>query len=289
MVNSVKFIARQMIAWQWLIISRTREAPCKTRQPECIQRGKEMSANQVIDEIYRMRVVHDTSGKEYELSSEVDPEEGNYLYRLISSDQSITKTLEVGCAYGLSSLHICEALRNRPNASHVIIDPEQMSAWHGIGVTHLKRAGIDFFDLRLEPSELALPDLLRSQPGSFDLAFIDGWHTFDQTMLDLYYASRLVRVGGYIVTDDCTWESISAAISYYKNYPAFEQAESLGRHSAKQRIARTVTTALRPGFARMILPASLYSRYYRRMRFPSMVAFKKVAEDTRSWSWFVGF
>src|ERR1039457_3486186 len=173
-----------------------------------------MGVNSVIDEIYQTRVVRDASGNEYELSSEVDSAEGDYLYRLISSDSSITRTLEVGCAFGLSSLHICEALRNRPGASHVIIDPKQTDVWHGVGVAQLERAGISFFNFIPEPSELALPDLLRSQPESFDLIFIDGWHTFDHTMLDMFYANRLVRVGGYIVVDDCNWKSVSAAISY---------------------------------------------------------------------------
>lgn len=250
-----------------------------------------MVANAVIDEIYRTKVVRDASGNQYDLSSEVDPVEGDYLYRIISSDNSIRKTLEVGCAYGLSSLHICEALRNRQDVSHVIIDPEQMKSWHGVGVAHLDRAGIDFFKLIQEPSELALPDLLRSQPASFDLVFIDGWHTFDQTMLDLFYANRLVRVGGYIVVDDCHWESVSASVSYYRNYPAFQQVKEpmISAHSAKERVARAVSMAFPPGLARVALPASLYSRYYRRVRFPSMVAFKKIAEDTRNWDWFVGF
>ena len=40
-------------------------------------------------------------------------------------DSSITQTLEVGYAYGLSSLHICSAIQGRKNAHHTIIDPFQ--------------------------------------------------------------------------------------------------------------------------------------------------------------------
>ena len=249
-----------------------------------------MGVNSIIDEIYQTRIVRDESGIEYELAAEVNREEGDYLYRLVSSDNSITKTLEVGCAYGLSSLHICEALRNRPNASHVIVDPEQMTSWHGVGISHLKRAGLDFFNFIPEPSEFALPDLVRSETGSFDLVFIDGWHTFDHTMLDLFYANLLVRVGGYVVVDDCSWRSVSAAVSYFGNYPSFEQLKepTISAHSTKERIAKTIATTLQPGLARVSLPANLYDRYYRRVRFPSMVGFKKVAEDTRNWEWYGG-
>jgi predicted O-methyltransferase YrrM len=250
-----------------------------------------MATNPIIDEIYETRVVRDASGNEYDLSAEVDSAEGDYLYRLISSDCSITKTLEVGCAFGLSSLHICEALRNRPGASHLIIDPRQMDVWHGVGVAHLERAGIGFFNLISEPSELALPDLLRKQPGSFDLIFIDGWHTFDQTMLDMFYANRLVRIGGYIVIDDCNWESVAAAVSYYMNYPAYERLRepAMAARTRRMRVAKASRTLLPPHIAHVILPASFHSRIYRRMCYPSIVAFKKVDEDTRSWTWFKGF
>jgi predicted O-methyltransferase YrrM len=255
------------------------------------EQGTKYWMNPIIDEIYETKIVRDSSGNEYALSAEIDSTEGDFLYRLISSDKSIMKTLEVGCAYGLSSLHICEAMRNRLGASHVIIDPKQMDVWHDIGVSNLNKAQIDFFKLIYEPSELALPDLLRSQPKSFDLIFIDGWHTFDQTMLDIFYANRLIRVGGYIVVDDCGWRSVSAAISYYLNYPAYERLRepAINTRTSRMRIAKVGRTLLPPRLAYGILPAGVYSRIYRRIQYPSMVAFKKIAEDARSWTWFKGF
>lgn len=250
-----------------------------------------MSINSVIDEIYKSRIVRDAAGNEYKLSAEVTATEGSYLHRLISADDSIKKTLEVGCAFGLSSLHICEALRDRPDSVHTIVDPGQMSTWHGVGLANLQRAGFDFFRHISEPSEFALPDLVRSQAGSFDLVFIDGWHTFDHTLLDLFYANLLVRVGGYIVVDDCTWSSVSAAVSYFKNYPAYQEVTEPKIHaiSLLEIMAKGISVTLRPALARLVLPASLYDRYYRRVLFPSMMGFKKIAEDTRRWDWYEGF
>ena len=93
----------------------------------------------------------------------------------------------------------------------MIVDPDESTAWCGVGVSNLDRAGIDFYELREEPSEIALPQLLK-EGAEFDLAFIDGWHTFDQTLIDMYYANRLVKVGGYIIIDDADWISVSKAI-----------------------------------------------------------------------------
>jgi predicted O-methyltransferase YrrM len=100
--------------------------------------------------------------------------------------------------------------------------------------------------------------LLRKQPESFDLIFIDGWHTFDQTMLDMFYANRLVRMGGYILVDDCNWESVAAAVSYYMNYPAYEwlREPTMAARTRKMRVAKAGRTLLPPRIAHVILPAS---------------------------------
>jgi Methyltransferase domain len=67
-------------------------------------------------------------------------------------------TLEVGCAYGLSSLFICSALQERHGATHTIIDPYQNG--YGVGIRNLEDAGLRFFNLIENKSEFALPKLL---------------------------------------------------------------------------------------------------------------------------------
>lgn len=253
-----------------------------------------MSFESMIDEVYRTRTVRDAQGNKYQLSSEIDRSEGEFLLNLISTDSSIVRSIEIGCAYGLSSLFICEGLKDRPGASHTIIDPGQGNVWHDVGIAQLQRFGFDFFDIMRTPSELALPHLLTTQSEKFDLAFIDGWHTFDQTMLDLYYAVRLVRVGGYIVTDDCNWPSVSAAIAYFSRYPMLTMTGEFPqlherKKSVRRSIGRTVSSKVPPILAEWMLPTVLHNRLYRRLRFPSMVVFRKTAPDQRDWTWFEDF
>jgi predicted O-methyltransferase YrrM len=235
--------------------------------------------------------VRDAAGHERPLHSGISAEEGGCLEQVIASDPTIRRTLEIGCAYGVSSLHICEALRGRPNANHTIVDPLQMDKWGGIGAAQLERAGVDFFDLIAEPSEIALPKLLERSPGRFDLVFVDGWHSFDQVMLDMYYANRLIRNGGYIVVDDCDWASVSTAVSYYLTYPAYRLLDEphLEPHTWKQHVAHFVRKILPPRIARWLLPEAMFDRIYSRVRYSSMAVLRKIGEDDRSWDYFRGF
>lgn len=48
-----------------------------------------------------------------------------------------------------------------------------------------------------QKSFLAMPRLLQAGR-KFDFCFVDGMHLFDYTLIDLFYADLLVRVGGII-------------------------------------------------------------------------------------------
>jgi predicted O-methyltransferase YrrM len=251
--------------------------------------GEDM-VNSIIEEIYRTGVVQDKLGDEYKLQSSVGKDEGEFILQLIRSDPNIRKTLEIGCAYGLSSLYICSALSERNSAKHIIVDPKQHKDWHGIGIANLQKADFGFFELIEKPSEFVLPDIAQNESGTFDLVFIDGWHTFDHTLLDLFYANRLIKVGGYIVVDDCNWSSVAKAVSYILKYPSYQlNSQCLSKLSLKRALGNVVKTLIPPSIANYMLPRNLYDRYYIRTLYSSMVALKKVASDERDWEWFEPF
>lgn len=244
--------------------------------------------NPQIQAIYDGRKVIGKSGAEIALHSEIDPAEGAFIHRIISEDTSITRTLEIGCACGLSSLHICDALASRPGARHLIIDPFQTSVYDSVGLLNLEQAGIGFFDLIEKRSEFALPELLSQGESTFDFIFIDGWHTFDHTLLDAFYATRLLRTGGYLVIDDVGIAPVCRAADYLSLYPCYQV-------HAKLSVPRGITLKRRLAKAALgLIPASVRSRslhpaFERRVlgtESVGMLALKKTAEDTRPWNWF---
>jgi len=248
--------------------------------------------NSIIEEIYNTDFVMDKFGNKYKLNSQIDKDEGKFIFNLIKEDSSIQKTLEVGCAYGLSSLFICSAISGRDNIKHVIIDPFQFKDWNGIGILNLKKSGFDFFDLIVKPSEFALPELTKREEGTYDMIFIDGFHTFDHTLLDVFYANRLLRVGGYIIIDDCWFKSVSKSISYLSKYPSYKIWSQVKNNSSQKsrnrKIGELITKIIPEPIRCYIFPKFIYEKV-RPAQYSSMVAFKKISEDKRRYDWFEDF
>jgi predicted O-methyltransferase YrrM len=243
---------------------------------------------EIIEEIYSGQRVRGRSGMAHRLHSAIDPEEGQFLERIVKADPTIKRTLEVGCAYGLSSLHICTGLQGRAGARHTILDPFQNSQWDGAGIRNLEEAGVDYFEWIEELSEIALPRLLEEGEGGYDLVFVDGWHTLDHTLLDCFYATRLLRIGGLLVVDDIILPPVRRALSYVSQYPCYKPVSSLSAEQSptlRLRMLRTFLSAVPAGRRRALLHPDLEHRLFgdRTVR---MMALQKVGADTRGWDWY---
>jgi predicted O-methyltransferase YrrM len=183
-----------------------------------------ISASALLARLLAERRVRSDFGEEFELDSEVSPEGGAMLQKLVRELHAST-TLEIGLAYGISALYICDALRTKPGARHIVIDPEQHTQWHGVGLRHLRMTGLDtMIDYRELPSHEALVDLER-EGARVDVAFVDGCHTFDYVIVDMFLVDRLLRTGGVMAVDDADWPSVRKACRYFltnRGYRVFQ-------------------------------------------------------------------
>ncbi|MEB3182117.1 MAG: class I SAM-dependent methyltransferase [Nostocaceae cyanobacterium] len=245
---------------------------------------KRLNINEFIKNIYEAGSVVGRSGKAHKLHSTVDREEGEFLFSIINSDSTIRNTLEVGCAYGLSSLYICSGTSERPGASHTIIDPFQNTQWDGVGIKQLEAVGIDFYSLIEKKSEFVLPKLLETNEGQFDFIFIDGWHTFDHTLLDCFYATRLLRVGGILAIDDVCFPSVKRVVDFLKNYPCYEEVGVVGKKLTKSWKEVGTLSSIKQEIWANILSKKLYREIFEDQE-NRMVALRKIQEDKRSWDW----
>lgn len=255
-----------------------------------------MNARELLDEIFKTQKVTDQSGNEFKLNSNLDEKEGEFLKNIIH-DTKPSRTIEVGCAFGISSLYICSELGKSQHPSHTIIDPYQSTEWKNIGIENLKRANINFFELIEKPSEIALPQLL-SEGRVFDFAFIDGWHTFDHTLIDFFYLNRMITVGGVIVIDDVGMPGVNKLMRYLLNYPGYEMIGNVEIGVTVQRnlfdlIIKspfTLFSKILPKKIKYEIFASKIIKSDRKLKLKSsMIALKKTKEDNRPWNWFEEF
>ena len=67
-----------------------------------------------------------------------------------------------------------------------------------------------------------MPELLKDNESKFDFIFIDGWHTFDYTLVDFFYADKLLIKGGIIAVDDAKHQGVAKCLKYIDtNYNNF--------------------------------------------------------------------
>jgi predicted O-methyltransferase YrrM len=101
--------------------------------------------------------------------------------------EAAANTIEIGLAYGISALFICEGFltNGAPDPHHVVLDPNQETRFANCGLQFLNEAGVaQLVEFHPNPSEIILPRLL-AEGRHFDLAFVDGNHRFDGVFLDL--------------------------------------------------------------------------------------------------------
>jgi len=150
------------------------------------------------------------------------------------------RTLEVGLAYGMSTLHICEAIRDKPDARHIAIDPLQTTEFDGIGLLNLERAGLrhllDFYE---EPSHECLPKLLGAGV-ELDFALIDGAHLFDCAFVDFFYIDKMLRPEGIICMDDMWLLAIQKVVKFFLRNRGYTIARGMLPSAIGAKVRRTV-------------------------------------------------
>jgi predicted O-methyltransferase YrrM len=148
-------------------------------------------------------------------------EQGATMNSLMRS-HSVKRSLEIGFAYGFSTIWMLDALRPRRNALHVAVDPYELSLWQGVGLTQVKRlaSGVRFEWIE-NFSIHALSDLIRKKE-KFDFIFIDGNHRFDDVIVDFHLSNQLLHPRGLVAFDDMWMNSVRSATNFIINNLPYE-------------------------------------------------------------------
>jgi len=167
--------------------------------------------------------------------STIKPTEGNFLYDTIIKN-NFSNCMEVGMAYGISSMYMLLALKKNSNTNKKLdsIDPFQSTQWKNFGVKLVKSIKMEkYHNLYEDKSYNSLPILLEKKE-LYDLVFIDGWHTFDYTLLDFFYSDLILKIGGIIIIDDAFHQGVNKCLKYidsnYKHYKRIQSPSTVGAY-----------------------------------------------------------
>ncbi len=229
--------------------------------------------NPVLAEILRSDRVRDSSGAEIPLdANNISALYADALYQTILKYAPAT-VLEIGMAFGISSLAILTALEEIGGDGKLIsIDPEQAGEkWRGIGIANVATCGFAGRHVLVEkPDYLALPELLNSGL-RVELAYVDGRHTFDYVFLDFFYIDKVLVPGGIVGFNDAGWRAVHKVLKFVTRHRKYAEIEVGLKRTYDAR------SPLRSQ-ARRVLGAPTQDRYFR-----------KLADWEPAWNFFAEF
>ena len=170
----------------------------------------------------------------HEIKWSLAPARGEFVYEMCKNSNA-SATLEVGFALGVSTLCVLAALLDlgATGTPHVAMDPFQSGElFRNAGLRTLRDAGVAaMVEFYPEASETFLPRLVAAKR-QFDFILIDGDHSFDHTLIDIFFAHRLLRPGGTMVIDDIDMPPVYLANRYLLDCYRYELLEEArGSHS----------------------------------------------------------
>ena len=161
-------------------------------------------------------------GKDVELIDGIPIEEVEMIYDVMS-EYKPKSSLEIGLCHGISSMAICDNLKESNGVNHIIDPGLKVNRY---GINNLERAGLkDNFIHYDDVSEVVLPQLLQGDL-KVDFVFMDGWLTLDHLMLDFFYIDKILNIGGIVMFDNCEMSSVKEAFNYFSQYPSYHELTS---------------------------------------------------------------
>lgn len=248
----------------------------------------------LLKEILRNDSVKDENNISYKLHSHTGESQGVFLQEILIRLKP-AKTLEIGLAYGISSLFILEIIKelNNEDGSHIIFDPYPDVYWNNVGLHNIKKAGYsNLVDFRKQFSDDGLIQLI-SEKKRIQFAYIDSTKVFDILLVDFYLINKILDIGGVVVFDDCGFPGIRKLVRLISKMPFYKiccthhnDLETFKKSTIKK--AASFVLQHIP-LKNKILPGIDFNTDQQNGINFHCIAFEKTANDNRNWDWNIDF
>jgi len=248
--------------------------------------------SQILQEIVNTGMTVLPSGETVKATSYIDESCGALLQKVIREKRPQVG-VEVGLAFGISTLYILEALKEVGGKKLIGMDPAQQDDyWRGGGLRNIEVAGYaDLYEFHEDTSQQVLPELVKKQQ-KIDFAFIDGWHTFDHTLIDFFYIDRMLSVGGVVIFDDVGYPAIRRVCDFVltnRDYEVFNSVRLTNGNGTRGWGKRQLNTLLDPLVRTDKTPGPVARRTEAQISDVYFLALEKRGDDSRRFDHFVHF
>lgn len=248
--------------------------------------------NSVLAEIEKTGKMALPSGETIKAHSHVGSGSGRVIRHAIEVAKPKV-ACEVGLAYGISSLYILDAMQESGGGRLIGMDPAQHDdTWRGGGLHNIQRAGFsDRYEFHEDTSQRVLPRL--AEAGTrIQFGFIDGWHTFDHTLVDFFYIDQMLDVGGVVVLDDVGYPGLRRLAHFIvanRDYEILDFDPVPEKFSWKSGLKRALQIALNPFVRDNFTPNESTMALEHMVNKAQLIALRKKGNDQRSFDHFVTF
>ncbi len=248
--------------------------------------------NPVLDEIEKSGKMILQTGETIKVQSHIGSGSIDVIRRAI---EKVRPQLgcEVGLAYGISTLYILEAMQENGGGRLIGMDPAQHdNTWRGGGLNNIKRAGFtDQYDFHEDTSQRVLPELATAGT-RIQFGFIDGWHTFDHTLVDFFFIDQMLDVGGLVILDDVGYPGLRRLVHFIvanRDYEILDYDPITMTSSWKSRAKRMLRKILNPVVRDNYTPDAKVIALEDEVDKAQLIALRKLSDDVRSFDHFVAF
>jgi predicted O-methyltransferase YrrM len=183
------------------------------------------NVSEVLRETFEEGRVQHPAGHYLKVVANISQENSTALLKFVLQRRP-ELVIEVGMAFGVSTLSILCAMQQNGNGRLISIDP--YIGWPTgclVALHQVKRAGVEHLHEHMqECSYTAFPKLLATKTRP-DFIYIDGNHNFDYVFTDFFFADKLLTVGGAVAFNDAGWRSVYKVIRFLRIYRKYREID----------------------------------------------------------------
>ena len=243
--------------------------------------------NETLKKVLSTRKFTNRSNQTVDIHSYTSKEQCHFIQEIIKTNK-FSKSIEIGFAFGISTLAITEEIVKN-GGQHLVIDKFEHTGWGGYGIDLIEETGFSGnVDFREEYCYKVLPQLLQ-EGRKFDFAYIDSTKQFDWLLVNFFYLDKLLDINGIIVFDDVNFPGIRKLLRYisqFPNYKVHSQFPVNKEEKKKRSLARLLGALPQP--ESLLRPEILKTNYELGINAPA-IALQKIDDDKRNWDWHVSF